>query len=196
MGASHEVSRPQRYTFCPPASGSHYNAAGLGPIVPRVFGPDDSVGPPNWIHNLEHGGLVILYRGDSEGATADRPGAVRAVLRQLPAEPDLPARARSDLAGHRPVRLDEVAVRGARLGSRAAAARVGPEPGAGLLRDRVRAARRRRRLRRAAGAAVRGAVAEPGAELVGRARRQPVGRPEHESSTPPSAAPSPSAPPS
>jgi hypothetical protein len=69
MANSHEVSKPQRYIFCPPASGNHYSGAGIGPIVPRVFGPDDAVGPPNWIHNLEHGGLVILYRGDSEGAT-------------------------------------------------------------------------------------------------------------------------------
>ena len=70
MGAVHQVSRPQRYTFCPPASGNHYNQPGvLGPIVPRVYGPNDSVGPPNWIHNLEHGGIVILYKGDSEGAT-------------------------------------------------------------------------------------------------------------------------------
>ena len=70
MGNSHQVSRPQRYTFCPPASGNHYNQPGvLGPIIPRVYGPNDSVGPPNWVHNLEHGAVVILYRGDSEGAT-------------------------------------------------------------------------------------------------------------------------------
>jgi hypothetical protein len=70
MGAAHNVGRPQKYLFCPPASGNHLNAVGQGPITPRVFKPTDSVGPPNWIHNLEHGGLVILYRGDSEGATA------------------------------------------------------------------------------------------------------------------------------
>jgi hypothetical protein len=71
MGNSHAVRKPQRYTFCPPASGTHLNAAGIGPITPvtRVFRPDDSVGPTNWIHNLEHGALVVLYRGDSEGAT-------------------------------------------------------------------------------------------------------------------------------
>jgi hypothetical protein len=69
MGASHEVSKPQRYTFCPPASGNHYNGVGIGPITPRVYGPDDSVGPPNWIHNLEHGALVVLYRGTSPGAS-------------------------------------------------------------------------------------------------------------------------------
>jgi Protein of unknown function (DUF3105) len=70
MGVVHSVSRPQKYTFCPPASGNHYNEPGtLGPITPRVYRPTDNVGPPNWIHNLEHGGLVVLYRGDSEGAT-------------------------------------------------------------------------------------------------------------------------------
>lgn len=70
MGNSHTVGRPQKYLFCPPASGNHLNAVGQGPITPRVFKPTDSVGPQNWIHNLEHGALVILYRGDSEGATA------------------------------------------------------------------------------------------------------------------------------
>src|SRR4029079_17045375 len=70
MGRLHAVDRPQRYTFCPPASGNHYNQPGvLGPIVPRVYGPNDSVGPPNWGHNLEHGASVTLYRGDSRGAT-------------------------------------------------------------------------------------------------------------------------------
>ena len=28
------------------------------------------MGPPNWIHNLEHGALVVLYRNDSTGATS------------------------------------------------------------------------------------------------------------------------------
>jgi hypothetical protein len=53
----------QRYTYCPPASGNHYSAAGLGPISPvrQVYGPDDQVVPQSWIHNLEHGGLVVLY---------------------------------------------------------------------------------------------------------------------------------------
>jgi len=68
MGNSHAVQRPQKYTLCPPASGNHYNQPGtLGPIVPRVYGPSDSIGPPNWIHNLEHGAIVVLYRGDVRG---------------------------------------------------------------------------------------------------------------------------------
>ena len=51
----------QRYIFCPPASGPHYNVAGLGPIQPRVYGPDDGAQPQGWVHNLEHGALVVLY---------------------------------------------------------------------------------------------------------------------------------------
>jgi hypothetical protein len=70
MGNSHVVATPQRYLYCPPASGNHFNGTGLGPIVPRVYKPEDKVGPSNWIHNLEHGAMVILYRGDSPGATA------------------------------------------------------------------------------------------------------------------------------
>jgi hypothetical protein len=93
MGASHEVSRPQRYTFCPPASGNHYNAAGVGPIAPRVYGPADSVGPPNWVHNLEHGGLVVLYRGDSPGATDPGQQQFKQFFDAFPASPicQLPA---------------------------------------------------------------------------------------------------------
>ena len=79
MGNAHAVTRPQRYTFCPPASGNHFNQQGLGPIEPRVYRPGDTVGPPNWIHNLEHGGLVVLYRTDSEGAT----DAGRALFQQF-----------------------------------------------------------------------------------------------------------------
>lgn len=69
MSNSHIVSRPQRYLYCPPASGTHLSLAGQGPIAPKVYKPSDNVGPPNWLHNLEHGGLVVLYRNDSPGAT-------------------------------------------------------------------------------------------------------------------------------
>lgn len=77
MGNSHVVATPQRYLFCPPASGNHFNGTGLGPIVPRVYKPEDKVGPSNWIHNLEHGAMVVLYRGDSTGATAAGQQALR-----------------------------------------------------------------------------------------------------------------------
>jgi hypothetical protein len=87
MVSTHDVARPQNYTFCPPASGKHLNVTGQGPIVPRLFRPDDSVSPINWVHNLEHGGLVVLYRGDSPGATDDGQQAFRTFFDTFPPSP-------------------------------------------------------------------------------------------------------------
>lgn len=75
------------YTYCPPASGKHYNASGAGPITPRVYGPEDAVIPEGWIHNLEHGALVVLYRGDSEGATPEGQAAMKAFFDSYPNSP-------------------------------------------------------------------------------------------------------------
>ena len=50
------------YTYCPPASGNHFVRG--GPITPGFHGPDDVPLPQGWVHNLEHGALVVLYRGD------------------------------------------------------------------------------------------------------------------------------------
>ena len=50
------------YTYCPPASGNHFVRG--GPITPGFYGPDDIPLPQGWVHNLEHGALVVLYRGD------------------------------------------------------------------------------------------------------------------------------------
>ncbi len=73
MGTRHiELGASARYTYCPPASGPHYNASGRGPIPARYYGKDDTVVPQGWIHNLEHGGIVILYRctdGTCDAAT-------------------------------------------------------------------------------------------------------------------------------
>jgi hypothetical protein len=87
MGNSHAVSNPQKYLFCPPASGNHYNQQGVGPIQPRVYKPEDKIGPPNWIHNLEHGGMVVLYRNDSTGATAAGQQAFRDYAASFPPSP-------------------------------------------------------------------------------------------------------------
>ena len=62
MGRNHiNPGTVQTYTYCPPASGYHLNAPALGPIQARYYGPDDAIEPEGWIHNLEHGGIVILY---------------------------------------------------------------------------------------------------------------------------------------
>ena len=69
MGREHiSLGAFVRYALCPPASGKHYNAQAEGPVPAGVYGPDDQATPQGWIHNLEHGGLVVLYRcasGDS-----------------------------------------------------------------------------------------------------------------------------------
>jgi hypothetical protein len=83
MGNSHvAVGTVVKYTYCPPASGSHYFASGQGPIPARPYGPNDVVIPEGWVHNLEHGGLVILYKG----AEADQT-ALRALYDAVPVSP-------------------------------------------------------------------------------------------------------------
>jgi hypothetical protein len=62
MGRNHiNPGTVQTYTYCPPASGYHLNAPALGPIAARFYSPDDAIEPEGWIHNLEHGGMVVLY---------------------------------------------------------------------------------------------------------------------------------------
>lgn len=51
------------YLFCPPTSGSHYQTeAGVSPARPGFYPPDADIGPGYWVHNLEHGYAVALYR--------------------------------------------------------------------------------------------------------------------------------------
>lgn len=75
------------YTYCPPASGKHFNGTQTGPVSARVYGPTDVVTPQGWIHNLEHGALIVLYRGDSEGATDAGQTALRAFFDSYPPSP-------------------------------------------------------------------------------------------------------------
>lgn len=60
-----------RYGSCPPTSGNHYNAAGAGPLRPGFYGPTDAAGPGGWVHNLEHGYIVLLYRCERGSCPSD-----------------------------------------------------------------------------------------------------------------------------
>jgi hypothetical protein len=83
MGNTHVATGTVvKYTYCPPASGRHFIGEGIGPIPARPYGQGDAVNPQGWVHNLEHGGLVILYRG----ADADQ-AALRALYDAVPASP-------------------------------------------------------------------------------------------------------------
>jgi hypothetical protein len=97
-----------RYAVCPPASGKHYNAQGEGPVPAGVYGPDDQATPQGWIHNLEHGGVVVLYRceaGDSACGGAQQ-SALADFYATFPNSPicNLPASATTVVA-----RFDEMA---------------------------------------------------------------------------------------
>jgi Protein of unknown function (DUF3105) len=84
-----------RYAACPPTSGNHFAARGAGPIRPGFQAPDSSVVPNGWVHNLEHGYVVVLYR-TRDGAPDE------ATLRSLQAfETELPVTAAATRCGYR-----------------------------------------------------------------------------------------------
>ena len=87
MGKNHLLPpEPQRYTQCPPASGNHYAPPG-GPITARYYGPDDATLPEGWIHNLEHGGLVILYSCDKGACDDATQQALQELFKTFPDSP-------------------------------------------------------------------------------------------------------------
>ncbi len=81
------------YPVCPPASGKHINKVGFGPLEPKVYGPDDLSLPNGWIHNLEHGGLVLLYSCEKGACDAAGIGALRDTAAGFPSSAicELPA---------------------------------------------------------------------------------------------------------
>ncbi len=88
------------YTYCPPASGKHYKTLPQGPIPARLYGPDEVTIPQGWVHNLEHGALVLLYScpgGTGAGCTADGQAALAAIRAKWPNSPicNFPANALS-----------------------------------------------------------------------------------------------------
>jgi hypothetical protein len=90
MGNSHVSPGTEvTYTYCPPASGSHINVQGRGPLPARVYGPGDAAPPQGWVHNLEHGGLVLLYRGleGDPGPTPETQQAIRDFAASAPNSP-------------------------------------------------------------------------------------------------------------
>ena len=87
MGRVHILApEGQRYAACPPASGNHY-AALDGPIKALYYNPDDTTLPQGWIHNLEHGGLVILYNCNKGACDAATQGALQELYRTFPNSP-------------------------------------------------------------------------------------------------------------
>ena len=80
-----------KYLYCPPASGNHYAQIPFGPIPARVYGPSEKALPEGWIHNLEHGALVVLYScsgpGAGDGCTDAAQTAMRSFYQSFPTSP-------------------------------------------------------------------------------------------------------------
>ncbi len=64
LGRNHirDLGTVINYAFCPPTSGDHYNVTGKGPIRAAVYPANQEQVPGGWVHNLEHGYVVALYR--------------------------------------------------------------------------------------------------------------------------------------
>jgi hypothetical protein len=75
-----------RFVNCPPASGRHWNVPG-GPITPRYYEPGDTTYPQGWIHNLEHGALVVLYSCDKGGCDPADQQKLYALAQDFPTSP-------------------------------------------------------------------------------------------------------------
>jgi hypothetical protein len=80
-----------RFANCPPASGKHWNVPG-GPITPRYYAPGDTTYPQGWVHNLEHGALVVLYSCDKGGCEQADLDKLFALAQDFPTSPicDIP----------------------------------------------------------------------------------------------------------
>jgi len=78
------------YANCPPASGKHYIGTGIGPIDGGLYGPNDATVPEGWVHNLEHGAIVLLYscpNGTGPGCTDKGQADLGTLLQEWPTSP-------------------------------------------------------------------------------------------------------------
>ena len=88
MGRDHVTTGTSvKYLYCPPASGAHYSATGQGPIEARVYGPNDRAIPEGWVHNLEHGALVLLYKCPGDACSDSGQAALQQLWASWPASP-------------------------------------------------------------------------------------------------------------
>lgn len=74
------------YISNPPASGSHYSSGPpvTAPVAPGFY--DEALATERWVHNLEHGTVVLLY--DCGGTcTEEQKNALRDLFDQVPPSP-------------------------------------------------------------------------------------------------------------
>lgn len=89
LGRTHvrDLNTVIKYAFCPPTSGDHFNVTNRGPIKAGVYPKTEEQIPGAWLHNLEHGYVVALYRcsGPSDCASPDELAQMQAFFDQAPA---------------------------------------------------------------------------------------------------------------
>lgn len=64
LGRNHvrDLNAVLKYPVCPPTSGDHFNVTNRGPIRAAVYPANEEQVPGGWLHNLEHGFVIALYR--------------------------------------------------------------------------------------------------------------------------------------
>jgi Protein of unknown function (DUF3105) len=91
LGRGHVLTSQRiEYGFCPPTSGEHYNVTGRGPIRAAVYPKTEEQVPGGWVHNLEHGWVVVLYRctGPDDCPSDEEMAQLQAFFDQAPQPPD------------------------------------------------------------------------------------------------------------
>jgi len=85
-GRNHvDPSTAPTYKFYPPASGRHFSAQGVAPVPWQTI---DTLQEGQYIHNLEHGGIAILYDCPSGADCTTLKNALENYVRNLaPVEP-------------------------------------------------------------------------------------------------------------
>jgi len=85
-GRNHvDPSTTPTYKFYPPASGPHFSAQGIAPVPWQTI---DTLQEGQYIHNLEHGGIAILYDCPSGADCTTLKNALENYVRNLaPVEP-------------------------------------------------------------------------------------------------------------
>ncbi|HEY0493060.1 MAG TPA: DUF3105 domain-containing protein [Candidatus Dormibacteraeota bacterium] len=84
--ASHiDPATTATYKFYPPTSGPHYNVQGFAPVAWQTI---STLQEGQFVHNLEHGGIAILYNCPSGNACTTLTGQLENYVKNLaPAEP-------------------------------------------------------------------------------------------------------------
>ena len=85
-GRTHvDPSTTPTYKFYPPASGPHYSAQGIAPVPWQTI---DTLQEGQYVHNLEHGGIAILYNCPSGTDCTTLKNSLENYVRNLaPVEP-------------------------------------------------------------------------------------------------------------